>query len=54
MIQWCDVRDRVELQKCIDNNDLETIVAFVNHAATSCYEDGVHDGYNECLNDHDL
>ena len=54
MIQWCDVRDRVELQKCIDNNDLETIVAFVNHAAASCYEDGVHDGYNEFLNDHDL
>lgn len=51
MIAWCDIRDRVELQKYIDNNDLDSIVAFVNNACTSCYNDGLDDGYDNGYND---
>lgn len=51
MIAWCDIRDRVELQKYIDNNDLDSIIAFVNNACTSCYNDGLDDGYDNGYND---
>lgn len=54
MLNWCDIKDRVELQKYIDNNDLESIITFVNNACDSCYRDGIEEGYSECIKDNDL
>ena len=51
MIKWVDTYDRGTLQEYINDNDLESIVTFINNACTACYHNGKSDGYDKGYND---